>query len=76
MPEPLRQGNSAALDADQGQVFAAVALLDDLVGQAHQGALDLGGGHQPAFQAQAGSVLGFAHVCSLEADFLRLVSRG
>ena len=52
--QPLGQRNSAALDADQRQVLAAVALFNDLVGQAHQSALDLRGGHQPAFDAQGG----------------------
>ena len=63
LAEPLGQRNAAALDADQGQVFAAVAFLNDLVGQAHQCTLDLRGGHQPALQTQVGVVLGFAHSC-------------
>ena len=61
LAQPLGQRNAAALDADQRQVVAAVALFNNLVGQAHQGALDLRGGHQPALHAQAGFVLGFAH---------------
>ena len=52
MRQPFRQRHSAALDADQHQAFAAVALFHDLVGQAYQGALDLRGGHQPALDAQ------------------------
>ena len=54
LAQPLGQRNAAALDADQRQVFAAVALFNNLVGQAHQGALDLRGGHQPALDAQGG----------------------
>ncbi len=67
LAQPLRQRHSAALDADQRQVFAAIALLDDLVGQAHQGSLNLGGGHQPALDAQGGLVWHFAHRFSLAA---------
>jgi len=59
--EALSERNSAALDADQGEVFAAVALLDDFVGKAHQGALNLRGGHQPALDAEGRSRCLFAH---------------
>ena len=58
LAQPFRQRNSAALDADQGQVFAAVALLNDLVGQAHQRALNLRGGHQPALHCAGRGCLG------------------
>ena len=61
LAQPLGQRNAAALDAHQRQVFAAVALFHDLVGQAHQGALNLRGGHQPALHSQAGLAFRFAH---------------
>ena len=75
LAQPLGQRNAAALDADQRQVFAAVALLNNLVGQAHQGTLDLRGGHQPALDAQAGMVWLFAHGFSRGAVLSLLVSR-
>src|SRR5208282_1119138 len=43
------------------QILAAVAFLYDLVGQAHQGALNLRGRHQPALHSQAGVAFRFAH---------------
>jgi len=56
----FRQG-TRALDAHQRQALAAVALFNNLVGQAHQRALNLRGRHQSAFQAQTRFVFGFAH---------------
>ena len=61
LAQPLGQRNAAPLDADQGQVGAAIALFNNLVGQAHQRALDLGGGHQPALDAQEWFAISFAH---------------
>src|SRR5581483_7826116 len=63
LAEPLGERNSAALDADEGQVGAAVALFHDFVGQPHQRALDLGGRHQPAFDPQASHIFCLAHGC-------------
>ena len=63
--QPFRQWNSAALDADQHQALAAVALLHNFVGQPYQGALNLRRGHQPALDAQGWFRLRFAHRCSL-----------
>ena len=48
----LREGNAAALDADEAKVGGAVGALDDLVGEADEGAFDLGGRHQAAFFAE------------------------
>lgn len=62
--EALGERSPAALDADQGQVFAAVAFFDNFVGEAHQGALNLGGGHQPALDAQGGCSCGLGHMLS------------
>src|SRR5579875_1451897 len=42
--EPLGEGNAAALDADEAEVGGAVVALDDFVGEADEGAIDLGGG--------------------------------
>ena len=61
LAQPFRQRNAAALDPHQGQILAAVALFHDLVGQAHQGALNLRGRHQPALHSQAGVGFRFAH---------------
>src|SRR6476661_2919140 len=43
--QSLGQRHPAAFDTDEGQVFASIALFDDLVCKAHQGSLNLGGGH-------------------------------
>ena len=59
--QPLRQGYSAALDADQHHAFAAVALFHDLVRQPHQRALDFRGRHEPALGAQGVFPFSFAH---------------
>jgi hypothetical protein len=61
LAQPLGQRNAAALDADQSKVVAAVAFLNNLVRQAHQGALNLRGGHQPPFDAEVGLACSFAH---------------
>jgi len=50
--EALRKGDAAALDADEAKIFAAVVLLDDLVGQADEGSFDLGGRHEAALLAE------------------------
>jgi len=52
--EALGERHAAALDADEAEVGAAVVALDDLVGEANEGALDLGGGHEAALLAKAG----------------------
>ena len=67
LAQAFGQRNAAALDADQRQVFAAVALLDNFVGQAHQGALNLRGGHQPALHTQGRYSCFFAHKLSRAA---------
>ncbi len=41
--------NAAAADADEREMARAAAFLDDLVSEALQGAVDLGGGHQLGF---------------------------
>jgi len=51
----------AALDAHQGQIFAAVALFHDFVSQAHQSTLDLRGGHEPPLHSQSGLAFQVAH---------------
>ena len=43
--QSLRERHSAALDTDERQVFASIALFDDLVREAHQGSLNLGRRH-------------------------------
>src|SRR5208282_996081 len=45
----LCQRYAAATDADQGEMLGAATLLDNLMGQASQGAVDLRGGHQLGF---------------------------
>src|SRR5579862_3735328 len=65
--KPLGQRNAAALDSYQGEIFAAVAFLNNLMGKAHQSTFDLRGRHKPAFQTQIWVVLGFAHSDSLVA---------
>ena len=50
--DALGEGNAAALDADEAEVGAAVIALDDLVRQPDEGALDLGGGHEPSLLAE------------------------
>ncbi len=45
----LGQRNAAAADADQRQAARAAAFFDDLVGEALQGAVDFGRGHQLRF---------------------------
>ena len=50
--QPLRQRYSATLDADETEVGDAIVLLDNLVRQANQGALDFGGGKDLRFLAQ------------------------
>ena len=45
-PQALGERHTATLDAHQGNVLAAVILLDNFVGQANEGALDLGSRHQ------------------------------
>ena len=47
--QPLCQRNSTAADADQGQIFDAIVLLENLMRQPDQGALDLGCGHELRF---------------------------
>jgi hypothetical protein len=43
--QSLRERHSAALDTDERQVFASIALFDDLMREPHQGSLNLGRGH-------------------------------
>jgi hypothetical protein len=50
--DALGKGNAAALDADEANVGAAVIALDDLVCKPDEGALYLGGGHEPALLAE------------------------
>ena len=50
--EALGDGDAAALDADEADGFRAVVLLDDLVGEPDQGALDFRGRHDAALLAQ------------------------
>ena len=52
--ETLRDGDTAALDADEADGFCAVVLFDDLVRETNEGALDFGGGHDPSLLAQFG----------------------
>ena len=52
--DALGEGDAAALDADEAEIFAAVVLFDDLVGETDEGSLDLGGGHEAAFFAEPG----------------------
>ncbi len=43
--EPEREGNAAAADSDKGQALQILGFFQDLVGQPHQRAVDLGGAH-------------------------------
>src|SRR5579875_3186021 len=52
--EALGDGDAAALDADESDGGRAVIFLDDLMSQANEGALNFGGGHNPALLAQNG----------------------
>jgi len=36
LAEPLGEGNTTALDADQGEIRASIAFFNDLVGQADE----------------------------------------
>src|SRR5271165_2769116 len=49
LAETLGDGNSAAPDSDQSQVFDATVLFEDFVGQSHQRTFNLGAGHQLCF---------------------------
>ena len=49
--ETEREGNAAAADSDEGQAIQIFGFLENLVGQTHQGAVDLGGAHQLCFFA-------------------------
>ena len=55
--QALRQRHAAAHDADQPEIVDAVVLLDDLVREPDDGALDFGGGHDLRFLAQVGGRL-------------------
>ena len=58
--DALGDGNAAALDADQAQIGSAVIALNDLVGEADEGAVDLRGRKKTAFFAQLRRVFGWA----------------
>ncbi len=60
--ETLGQRHAATLDADEAEVVGAVVLLDDLMGETNDGALDLGGGHELRLLAQrVRAIGGFGH---------------
>ena len=60
--EALSQWNAATPYSNQAEVVGAVVLLDDLVGETNDGALDLGGRHELRFLAQVRGVIGgFGH---------------
>src|SRR6266568_542619 len=67
LTQALCQRNSAPLDANESQVFAAITLFNNLMCQAHKRALNLRCGHQPALDAQGRCVCVFAHWFSLAA---------
>ena len=46
--QPAGERHATALDADEDESVGAGLLLDDLVGNAHNRAADLVGGHDPA----------------------------
>ena len=56
--DALGEGNAAALDADEAEVGGAVIAFDDLMGEADEGAVDLGGGEETALFAEVRHVLG------------------
>ena len=49
--QALGDGDAAAADADEGEAIEILAFFEDFVGQANQGAIDLGGAHQLGFFA-------------------------
>jgi hypothetical protein len=52
--EALCDGHATPLDPDQADGFRAIVFFDNLMREANQGALNLGGGHDPPFLAQLG----------------------
>ena len=49
--EAERERNAAAANSDEGQAMQIFGLFENLMGQPHQSAVDLGGAHQLGFFA-------------------------
>jgi hypothetical protein len=77
--EALGEGNATALDADESEVGAAVVALDNFMGEANEGALDLGGGHEAALLAEVvrgGGRCGFGAALGIGLRIAHRVAHG